>query len=392
MKQKRRFSRWFLFLAGGLLALCLLATAVSAIYNNQLPTHSQNPSQLSTDDIARVQEVLHLHEALGDDIWPGWGEVDIPIIVYNEAYAFLFNYAGTPPTGWAAGPTQAVQGSAWELVEDGMVAERPYYRQKLANDASPQAFALLIGEDWGAALATKEWMKIDLTQNIKQELPPFLQPFFPYTLFVSQLINSSDHYVALFAHETFHAWQAEQQPAQFAAAEDATRLQDQYPWYDDAFITAWQSELDLLTSALEATSQDEQKAYAQQFLQQRQTRREMANLSPELIAYEQQREWLEGTAKYVELASWEAASQAEDFDSFLTADADFNQYNSFEQQWQRELAQMGRMADDEGDGRFYYTGWAQATLLDRLLPNWKTRYMTEPISLETLLAESIASD
>ena len=118
----------------------------------------------------------------------------------------------------------------------------------------------------------------------------------------------------------------------------------------------------------------------------------MAALSPELIAYEQQREWLEGTAKYVELASWEAASQAIGFESLLMSDSDFDQYNNFEQQWQQELAQMGRMADDEGDGRFYYTGWAQATLLDQLMPNWKIRYMTEAISLEGLLTEAIASD
>ena len=392
MEKKNRFLRLVLLLSGALLLGCLLLTAVSAIYNTQLPTASQNPAQLSQEEIAHVQELLHLHKTLGNDVWPGWGEADTPIVVYNEAYTFLFNYSGDPPVGWAEGPAQPVQGNTWEVVDGGIVAQRPYYRQKLADGESPQAFALLIGEDWGAALTTKAWMKISLTENIKQELPPFLQPIFPYMLFVNQLINSSEHYVALFAHETFHAFQAEQKPDQFAAAENATRWQEQYPWFDDTFIAAWQTELDLLTNALEATSVDEQKESTRQFLQQRQTRRNMANLSPELIAYEQQREWLEGTAKYVELTSWQAASQTKGFESLLMSDSDFDQYNNFEQQWQQELAQMGRMADDEGDGRFYYTGWAQATLLDQLMPNWKTRYLTEPISLESLLVEASAGD
>jgi hypothetical protein len=30
---------------------------------------------------------------------------------------------------------------------------------------------------------------------------------------------------------------------------------------------------------------------------------------------------------------------------------------------------MSRMANDEGGGRFYYSGMAQAVLLDRLSPN-----------------------
>ena len=48
---------------------------------------------------------------------------------------------------------------------------------------------------------------------------------------------------------------------------------------------------------------------------------------------------------------------------------------------------MRRMADDEGDGRFYYTGMAY--LLDRLMPDWKQKAFDDGIWLEDLLAEAV---
>jgi hypothetical protein len=50
---------------------------------------------------------------------------------------------------------------------------------------------------------------------------------------------------------------------------------------------------------------------------------------------------------------------------------------------------MKRQAGREGEARFYYTGMAQAMLLDRLLPGWKTRALSRDIWLETLLAEAV---
>lgn len=51
----------------------------------------------------------------------------------------------------------------------------------------------------------------------------------------------------------------------------------------------------------------------------------------------------------------------------MSADLDFDQYQKFDQCWQQETDQIARMASNEGDGRFYYSGMAQAVLL----PGWK---------------------
>jgi hypothetical protein len=69
----------------------------------------------------------------------------------------------------------------------------------------------------------------------------------------------------------------------------------------------------------------------------------------------------------------------------VIADADFTRYIGFQKRWSQELDQMERLANDPGDGRFYYSGMAQATLLDRLMPSWKGRAMDDNVWLEALL-------
>ena len=69
-----------------------------------------------------------------------------------------------------------------------------------------------------------------------------------------------------------------------------------------------QQELDLLRAALEADSAEKHAATAA-FLTQRTTRRTASGLSEQQIRYEQEREWVEGVAKYTELAIWSLANE-----------------------------------------------------------------------------------
>jgi len=49
---------------------------------------------------------------------------------------------------------------------------------------------------------------------------------------------------------------------------------------------------------------------------------------------------------------------------------------------------MKRMASDGDESRFYYTGMAQAVLLDRLDPDWKGRLFEPGVWLEDLLSDA----
>jgi hypothetical protein len=72
--------------------LLAVIIAIRRLSNIGLPQNSASPDLLCELDKARLAEAFHLRESLGDATWPGWSDVDIPVMVCNEAYAFLVGY------------------------------------------------------------------------------------------------------------------------------------------------------------------------------------------------------------------------------------------------------------------------------------------------------------
>lgn len=388
-----RVKRWVVWGLGAVLMLLILLIAASALVNLTLPTKSAVVEQLSTAEKGRLSEFNQARTQLGGAIWPNWDTAEIPIIVYNEQYAFLVGYPD-PPDGWFKVPRHELRGGPWEQVPDDTFAGEPYYRQKLPTTGeTPEAFTVLVGERWVTSMPTQEWMEISFANQFRESLPAFLVPIFPYSLTNKLFLRGSDGYISLLAHESFHAFQGSINPERLAAAETAVGLVEaHYPnEEDEAFREAWQRELDSLAEALQAETVAETTALTKQFLAERQQRQH--TLSPELIAYEEQREWLEGLARYVELELWRQAAKSPTYQpsAAVLQDPDFDSYEGFEQRWAQEIDQLKRMATDMGGGRFYYSGMAQAVLLDRLLPEWKHRILQEPISLTEYLSTAVNS-
>jgi hypothetical protein len=169
-------------------------------------------------------------------------------------------------------------------------------------------------------------------------------------------------------------------------------LDSQYPWFEEQTISSWETELNLLQSALKSTDSAEVHQLAEQFLAQREERRKTMGLPQNLIDFENNREWVEGMAIYVELESWRLAAETETYQPVLAIQTDpsFYHYRKYNTRWNRAVGQITRMAKDEGDGRFYYSGMAQAYLLDQLLPDWKTLLYEDPdLNLEDLLEKAV---
>ena len=379
----------------GIMALVLILAGISALINRNLPTESTEVERLSELEKARLSEFFQVRQEMGGAVWPGWDTAVIPVIVYNEAYAFLLGYPDAdPPAGWIKVPQGSQKGTAWELMPDDLFNGAPYYRQPLpTNGDTPQAFTVRVGEQWVASMTTMEWMEISLADQFRSDLPSFLAPIIPYGLLNNLFIRGSEGYISLLAHESFHAYQGSVAPEKLAAAENSTPSGEaQYPWEDEAFQADWQAELDILAEAIQADSDEATAELARQFLAQRAQRRETAGLSNDLVRYEQRREWLEGLARYVELGIWQQAALNEMYTPVadLQADGAFSGYDTFDKRWNQEVGQIGRMADDYGDGRFYYSGMAQAMLLDRLLPNWQEQVWAEGVFLDDLLVRAVA--
>ena len=392
-----------LLMIGGLVVLLIVAVIASTLSNLGLPAGPVDDDRLSEVEKARLAEYFHLQDDVTGTVWPGagprpaWGETPIPAIVHNEAYAFLVGYPGTPPDGWTV-PGGLQRGGAWEVVPDDEVLGAPYYRQALPpSGETPQNFTVLVGDVWVATLFTKAYAEVEFYEGFRLDLPGFLQPIFPYRLMWALLMGPTENYLGGLAHEAFHAYQGSVTPERLLAAE--RRPGAAYDW--DAAREAWREELALLRDAAKAahdagTSEAEVREAARQWLAQREVRRTAQGLGELGLEFERQAEWLEGLAKYAELTlgpATQAAVGAGDHApvSGLDADDEFRGYRTRERNWRQQLDQLTQMVN-QGETRFYYTGFAQGVLLDRLLPGWKARAMDEGVWLEALVAEALRNE
>jgi hypothetical protein len=390
-----RLHRIFFLLTAAVVFLCVLGLGLFALSNTLLLSTSPASDRLSDPDKARAAEALHLRRELGDALWPGWGAADIPMIFYNEEYAFLTGFTD-PPAGWVKLPEFESRGGAWEAVSEDSFEEKKYYRQALAaGGATPEAFIVRIGDRWVSNLLTADWMESLLGNEFRGMMPPLFQSVVPYRLAARVFLSvtgGKDLYVCLILHESFHAYEAILARDRLLAAETVyNRNAARYPYGNSAFAADWQAELDLLADAAQANTDAETAELARQFLDHREKRRTVMNLDAALIDLERLKEWEEGLAKYTELAIWRLASEDTDYTPMSAMDADpgFANYSNFEQIWLQQIQQIRSMANDDGDTRFYYSGLAQAVILDRLMPKWRSRILTEGVGLEDLLSEAV---
>ena len=79
----KRIRRILLFVLGPLVLLCVVSGIISALGNRNLPTEPASLSSLNPLDKARLAETLHLKQELGERVWPSWGQMHIPVILWN---------------------------------------------------------------------------------------------------------------------------------------------------------------------------------------------------------------------------------------------------------------------------------------------------------------------
>lgn len=376
------------FILLGIPLLCILTFAISTLSNIGLPVASSNPDLLSSSQKALIAEAYRLQQSLGSQVWPGFGEARIPIIVHNEGYAFLVNSDGQPSDGWRRIPEETPRGGAWlPVVGDDFYGE-VYYRQPLDPQGStPENFTVMVGEQWAATLFTREYSRIAIRSDFESQAPFPLNKVIPYRLVWKFLLGDSEVYIGGLIHEAFHAFQAETVYNRLDQAEESMHTDTRYPWDDPALAESWQQEMDVLVDALRSEDPTRVGSLACQFIQLRDQRREQFELSAEEISFEREREWLEGLAKYTELTVLRLAQGTGSEKLAPGADAleDFSAYAGMEDYYWQQVGEVRRLSGRSGDTRFYYTGFAQGALLDRLSPGWQKRAFDEAVYLEDLL-------
>jgi hypothetical protein len=370
----------------GLLLFIIILISASALSNLGLPQPSTTVDQLSVIEKARLSEVLHLRKSLGDATWPGWSQADIPLIVYNEKYAFLLGYPD-PPAGWKKVPTLEQRGGAWEEVPGDQFEDQQYYRTQITDpNKTPQAFTVLVGERWVASFMTREYSQVTFYKSFRQGLPPFVATLVPARLAWSLLLGKTETHIAAFEHESFHAFEGMLAPSLLDESESMYDIEATYPY--DKIENAWYQEMDALLKAAQAKTDAEATDFARQFLQLRSTRR--ARLSAAQVEWERLREWEEGLAKYAELEITRQAALSTTYMPLesLSQDKDFHNYRGQRSYWAEQLKEAAN-SNISGDTRFYYSGNAIAVVLDRLMPGWKPRALPSGEYLDVLLQDAL---
>lgn len=87
----------------GVLVVVVSAGIFFTLNTRRLPNQSAISDRLSPAEKARLAELFHLRQTVGESVWPGWGQADIPVIAYNESYAFLLGL-DDPAVGWLQMP------------------------------------------------------------------------------------------------------------------------------------------------------------------------------------------------------------------------------------------------------------------------------------------------
>ena len=297
---------------------------------------------LTSQDKALLAEALRLKQVLGDEVWPGLGSAAIPVIIYNELYEFL------------TGPVNPLPRPPWVMVEKDDFSGQPYYRRPSEH---PQAFAVDLGDQWAASITSLETM-----MNRKGTFR----------------INP-DFYAVIVLHEVFHAFQATVEPARFRRAMALYALEKSYPAKDPAFAKAWADEGALLAAALKAKDGEDVLDGVRAFLRQRESRRRLIPGGVDFAEYERGMEWLEGLAKYTEMRFYELAAAR-------AAEPAFAAYKPGLPYWTWDFVRLAKqLGTQEGDLRFYLSGMAQARILDRLSPGWKSGFFKDGRSMEERL-------
>lgn len=328
----KRIVLWFFGLVALVLVLLVLNNRVIAGRYSSVVTDSP---ELTTEEVEAVKDVYAFLEGNGESVLPGFHGKDIDLILYNDAYEFLF-------ADEEAGP-------GWEALGSSSLPGRNLYRRPADN---PQAFAVFLTDRWVGSMSTLDHFNKSMTEEIGSIFPPQL------------ILLDEAHYKGVVIHEMVHALQGK---ADDGRLKRLSTLHDISSTYEDdkSFNDLILEEASYLDQAIRSESEEEVLQHAASFLLTRQERRTASGMSASEIRDEKDFEWLEGLARYAEFKSSEGS----------------------ESMVRKRMDRIEEKVRTKGDDRYYTLGMAQAMVLDQLDETWKDEVFQPDFSLEEKLTE-----
>lgn len=341
----------------------------------------ENDLQVDPLLIRQAHTVWEIIASPDNTIWPGWNATDTPIMIYIPGVQeILINHPKVPDDF---------------KKYDGPVKfgdHEIFYR----ND---KTLIELDGQNTSIdVFGVKTLVVADTLSNRKNNLRGILDNPTPTERKLSQMRYSSlraNPYsqMAMIAHEAFHVFQGRELNHEFAN-ESQIKL---YPCLSIKNNVGNSLEATALEECLLEKDDAIARDAAIRWLAIRKDRR--ADMDPRMIEYEDRNEFIEGTAKYVEVKLMEVLQGSKPEPTLWFAQG-FEGFDDLS--WHREntINAMGRVMRGEVNVnndrygtspvrfRLYYSGTAIALLLDRFSPNWKND-IADPSETLTSLAEKV---
>ena len=289
----------------------------------------QNTSRLTTAH----DWVVRLGHEMGDSIWPGFRPDTIPVLyVVRDEGTLLLGWVGELPPGFL--PIEGVSHAGWKSSADRGAAST------------------------GTTLAGRPTAQVTVSDS-----------------------QSIAMLVGLTTHEAFHVFEAasRKEGTRFGQQDNAM-LVTSYPVFDPQNEAGMALEGRILEAAGRATSKEQRRKLARQFLAVREARQRA--LGSEVTEFEQLAELNEGLAEYTLVRAVQLAARR----------SDFPDRGGAARMVTDKLTGLHKLTEDVTLSirlRYYATGPAIGQLLDQLEgPAWKARLVNQNLTVQDALADA----
>lgn len=332
--------------------------------------------------IAQATEIWSVIAQSDNPVWPGWNASDTPLLFYlPDLQDVLINHP-KPPDGFRRYTGPVIFPGAQIHVRDG------------------KTFFDLDGQNTAREVAgTLTLVVADTLSNRRSNVRGWLEDPRPGAvksaeLSFDQLQGNPYDAMCMIAHEAFHVFQGRQAPKK--ARGEAALMR--YPTIAVQNTVGFALEGEILAEALRNGKPEEMRAHAVRWLAVRRERRK--NLTADDKAYEDQIEYLEGLAKYVEYRLMEVMEGRTPQPAMAWLQG-FHGYADLKPQREKLIRMLEKMMrgdvninnDPYGASplrmRLYYSGMGIAVLLDRLGSNWKKQIFAPAASLTDLVTDAV---
>lgn len=360
----------------------LIFIIVLLAFSIDVSAQSKDNLKINPLQLISYLEVRNITKTLGNELFPGYDFLKIPILLYRpKVQELLINYPHKPNGFSVYKGFSPLTDETIYVRNDSTI----FSIDDQNTNTKIEDIDVLVVADYFSRMRNSI-RDIAINRN-KDFILDWLDNW--------NFIPSPYDEIRLILHEGFHVFQTQKAPNKFA---DESLVAD-YPLLDPVNNTLCSVEGKILKDALLTESQEIRNDKIKEFVAVRTYRHSL--LKKEISEYENLNEYVEGGAKYIEYKFLQAGEKILPLKEMYYENG-FNGYKDvLSELFKKEMNNMVKVvsiSDDRfgnkfGTGpmrfRLYYTGACQGLLLDYVMPDWKTTIFKDGVFLCDLLKSAV---